>query len=112
VGPAAVGQSNDREEVPELAVGGLEEGLFEALGHGVGQSDADHHASMEEVVGSPPTNRKASAGLLSQEPAGLVTGGLLPSSNGESGNGIADPPGKRIKLGRQPATMGQLPPAS
>jgi hypothetical protein len=60
-----VGQPHDLEAVPELAVGGLEEGLFEASGLGVGQSDADHDAAMEEVVGSSPlsTNRTASAGL-------------------------------------------------
>jgi hypothetical protein len=49
-----LGQPDDLETVPESAVGGLEEGLFEASGLGVDQMDADHDASMEEVVDVPP----------------------------------------------------------
>jgi hypothetical protein len=64
-----MGQPDDPEPVTELAVSGLEEGLFEASGLGVGQSDADHDAAMEvEEIGSPPpsTNLKASAVLCTR----------------------------------------------
>ena len=46
--PAPVGQPDDLEAVAELAVGGLEEGLFEASGLGVGQLDADHGGARSE----------------------------------------------------------------
>lgn len=41
VGPAPVGQPDDLEAVPELRVGRLAESLFESLGFGFGESDAD-----------------------------------------------------------------------
>ena len=39
---APMGQADDLEAIEEVAVGGQSEGLFEALGLGVGQLDADH----------------------------------------------------------------------
>ena len=95
VGPAPVGQPDDLEAVTELAVSGLEEGLFEASGLGVGQLDADHDASMEEVVGLPPlsTNRKASAGLCMRQPRACVarfTHSLLSQCSRSSRESTAD----------------------
>jgi hypothetical protein len=66
MGSAPVGQPDDLEAVPELAVGGLEERLFEAAGVPVREVDADH--GREEapggIGGSPlSTNQTTSAGL-------------------------------------------------
>src|SRR3954447_19484455 len=61
VGPAPMGEPDDLEPVTGLAVGGLEEGLLEASGLGVGQLDADHDgATSREESGLPPpsTNGK------------------------------------------------------
>ena len=66
VGSTPMGQPDDLEAIMELAIGRLEEGLFEASGVGVGQLDADHGGTVleEEFGSSPPsTNQKASAGL-------------------------------------------------
>jgi hypothetical protein len=43
-----VGHEDDLESVAELAVGGLAERLFEAVGLSLGQTDADHGCSGSE----------------------------------------------------------------
>ena len=62
---APVGHADDLEAVPDLAVSGLEERLFEATGLDVVELDADHGAKSKGEFGRtlPSTNRTASAGL-------------------------------------------------
>jgi hypothetical protein len=65
MGPAAVGEPDDLGSVAELAVGRLEEGLFQSSGIGVGQFDANHGGARYEGriwFDSSFYERKASAG--------------------------------------------------
>jgi hypothetical protein len=51
---APVGESDDLEAVTELVVGGLEEGLFEAVGLPVREQDADHGSEESPGVSMSP----------------------------------------------------------
>jgi len=74
MGSAPVGHEDDPEAGAELAVGGLTERLFEAVGLSVGEMDADRgRAEFPSPVGVPPLymNEIALVGLCMRTPVAI-----------------------------------------
>ncbi len=71
---APVGQADDLEPAEELAVGGPSEGLFEVLGLGVGQLDADRGIRGEGGgwLASSSYEPDSISGLVNQKMRGVV----------------------------------------
>jgi hypothetical protein len=64
VQPAPSGLPDNREAVPDRAIGRLSEGLFEDVGVGVGKLDSDYGEAAVGCWGSlPHTNETASSSL-------------------------------------------------